>query len=162
MKQTYEQETNSTIQLLRGQSGFSILAIVFVMLVLSAIGYSMARMMATKQMSVPVTAQSSRAFYLAQGGLDWAGKYLDGLSPDQWSGLDQGACADYQSLTPSVTKTLGTGNFNLIFCDYNCTTVPSNQEITVISVGEHGNGKRTVATKLHRELWFGCYEPSCS
>ena len=119
-------------------------------------------MMAAKQRSIPVTAQSSRAFYLAQGGLDWAGKHLDGLSPDQWSGLDQGDCANYEGFTPAITKSVGNGSFNLIFCDYNCSTDPSNQEITVISIGEHGKGKRTVATKLHRELWFGCYEPTCS
>jgi len=76
MRQICEQPRKSPIRLLRGQGGFSILAIVFVMLVLSAIGYSMARMMATKQKTVPIVAQSSSAFVVAEGGINWAGKYL--------------------------------------------------------------------------------------
>ncbi len=35
--------------LLKGQGGFSVMVIIFVMLVLTVIGYSMTRMMATKQ-----------------------------------------------------------------------------------------------------------------
>jgi Tfp pilus assembly protein PilX len=60
MKQTYEQKTN--------------LVVIFVMLVLTVIGYSMTRMMATKQKLVPVTAQSSSAFYVAEGGINYAGR----------------------------------------------------------------------------------------
>jgi hypothetical protein len=33
MKQTYEQKTNGLIRLLRGESGFSVLVVIFVMLV---------------------------------------------------------------------------------------------------------------------------------
>jgi Tfp pilus assembly protein PilX len=66
-------------ELLKGQGGFSVLVVIFVMLVLTVIGYSMTRMMATKQKSVPVTAQSSSAFYVAEGGINWSGKYLSDL-----------------------------------------------------------------------------------
>ena len=159
MRKTFELLIRNPIRLLRGESGFSVLVIVFVMLVLSVIGYSLTNMMVAKQKSVPVTAQSNRAFYMAEGGLDWAGKYLDGLHPDEWRNLDQGACSP--DITPSITKTLGNGSFGIIFCDYDCTTDPSNQEITVISIGRQGDGIRKVATKLHRELWFGCYPPDC-
>ena len=151
-----------TAETVRSQNGFSILAVVFVMLVLSVIGYSLTSMMATKQRSIPVTAQSSRAFYLAQGGLDWAGKYLDGLNPDEWSDFQLDCDDELDEGDASVTKEVGNGSFHLIFCGYGCTTDPSNQEITVISIGKHGDGVRRIRTTFHRELWFGCYEPTCS
>jgi Tfp pilus assembly protein PilX len=146
MKQTYEQETSSPIQLLRGQSGFSILAIVFVMLVLSAIGYSMARMMATKQKSVPVVAHSSSAFVVAEGGINYGGKYLSDLV--SWSSLDD------------HTKTLGNGSFTLSFSDYcahgNCPEGGSNMCVTVTSAGTYGNGTRVLASRFCREQGYGC------
>jgi Tfp pilus assembly protein PilX len=146
MKQTCEQETKGPIGLLRGQGGFSILAIVFVMLVLSAIGYSMARMMATKQRSVPITAQSSSAFYVAEGGINWAGKYLSDLV--SWSSV-----AD-------ETKTLGNGNFTLSFSDYcahgSCPEGGTNMCVTATSTGTHGDGTRVLASRFCREQGYGC------
>ena len=91
-------------ELLRGQDGFSVMVVIFAMLVLTVIGYSMTRMMATKQKLVPVTAQSSSAFYVAEGGINYAGKYLSDLV--SWS---------YAS---NQTKTLGSGGFTVSFSDY--------------------------------------------
>ena len=146
MKQTHEQGTNSPIRLLRGQGGFSILAIVFVMLVLSAIGYSMARMMATKQKSVPVVAHSSSAFVVAEGGINYGGKYLSDLV--SWSSLT------------SQTKSLGNGSFTLSFSDY-CAhgSYPeggSNMCVTVTSTGTYGEGTRVLASRFCREQGYGC------
>ena len=146
MKQTHEQETNSPIRLLRGQGGFSILAIVFVMLVLSAIGYSMARMMATKQMSVPVTAQSTSAFYVAEGGINYAGKYLSDVV--SWSSL-----TDH-------TKSLGNGSFTVSFSDYcaygDCPEGGTNMCVTATSTGTCGEGTRVLIARYCREQGFGC------
>ena len=146
MKQTCEQKTKGLIQLLRGQDGFSIMAIVFVMLVLSVIGYSMARMMATKQKSVPVVAQSSNAFVAAEGGINYSGKYLSDLV--SWSSLgDQ-------------TKTLGNGSFTLSFSDYcaygSCPEGGTNMCVTVTSTGTYGNGTRVLASRFCREEGYGC------
>ncbi len=80
------------------------MVVIFVMLVLTVIGYSMTRMMATKQKSVPVTAQSSSAFYVAEGGINYTGKYLSDLV--SWSSLTD------------ESKNLGNGNFNVVFSDY--------------------------------------------
>ena len=146
MKQTCEQKTKGPIRLLRGQSGFSILVIVFVMLVLSAIGYSMARMMATKQKSVPIVAHSSSAFVVAEGGINWAGKYLSDLV--SWSSLS------------GQSKNLGSGSFNVAFSDYcahgSCPEGGTNMCVTANSTGNYGNGKRVLASRFCREQGYGC------
>ena len=146
MEQTYEQRTNGPIGLLRGQGGFSILAIVFVMLVLSVVGYSMARMMATKQKSVPVVAHSSSAFVIAEGGINWAGKYLSDVV--SWSSLSD------------QSKNLGNGNFTIAFSDYcahgSCPEGGTNMCVTATSTGTSGDGRRVLASRFCREQGYGC------
>jgi Tfp pilus assembly protein PilX len=146
MKQTCKQKTNGLIRLLRGQGGFSVMVIIFVMLVLTAIGYSMTRMMATKQKSVPVNAQSSSAFYVAEGGLNYAGKYLSDLV--SWSyATDQ-------------AKNLGNGNFNVTFSDYcahgSCPEGGTNMCVTATSTGTYADGTRVLASRFCREEGYGC------
>ena len=146
MKQTNEQKKNGLIRLLRGQDGFSVMVIIFVMLVLTAIGYSMTRMMATKQKSVPVNAQSSSAFYVAEGGLNYAGKYLSDLV--SWS---------YAS---NQTKTLGSGGFTVSFSDYcdygSCPEGGTNMCVTATSIGTYADGTRVLASRFCREEGYGC------
>ena len=133
-------------ELLRGQGGFSILAIVFVMLVLSAVGYSMARMMATKQKSVPVVAHSSNAFVVAEGGINWAGKYLGDVV--SWSSLSD------------QSKNLGNGSFTVAFSDYcphgRCPEGGTNMCVTATSTGTYGDGTRVLASRFCREQGYGC------
>ena len=146
MKQTYEQEINGPIGLLRGQGGFSIMVIVFVMLVLSVVGYSMARMIATKQKTVPVVAHSSNAFVAAEGGINYGGKYLSDLV--SWSSVED------------QTKTVGNGSFTLSFSDYcaygSCPEGGTNMCVTVTSTGTYGNGTRVLASRFCREEGYGC------
>ena len=146
MKQTCEQETNGLIRLLRGQGGFSVIVIIFVMMVLTVIGYSMTRMMATKQKSVPVTAHSSSAFFVAEGGINWSGKYLSDLV--SWSSLSD------------ESKNLGNGNFNVAFSDYcaygNCPEGGTNMCVTATSTGTFGDGTRVLASRYCREQGYGC------
>jgi len=146
MKQINEQKTNGSIQLLRGQGGFSVMVIIFVMLVLTVIGYSMTRMMATKQKSVPVNAQSSSAFYVAEGGINYAGKYLSDLV--SWSSLTD------------ESKTLGSGGFTVSFSDYcahgSCPEGGTNMCVTSTSTGTYGNGTRVLASRYCREQGYGC------
>jgi len=147
MKKVKNKLTRISAELVRSQKGFSILAIVFVMLVLSAIGYSMARMMATKQKSVPVTVQSSSAFVVAEGGINWAGKYLSDLV--SWSSLS------------NQSKNLGNGSFNIAFSGY-CAHGTCDPEagtymcITVQSTGTYGDGKRVLTARFCREQGYGC------
>jgi Tfp pilus assembly protein PilX len=146
MRQTYELLIKTPIRLLRGQEGVSILAIMFVMVVLTAIGYSMARMMATKQMSVPVTAQSSSAFYVAEGGINYAGKYLSDL-------------VSWGSLTDQ-TKSLGNGSFTVSFSEYcaygNCPELGTYMCVTATSTGTYQEGKRVLISRFCREQGYGC------
>ena len=146
MKQTYEQETNGLIRLLRGQGGFSVMVIIFAMLVLTVIGYSMTRMMATKQKLVPVTAYSSSAFFVAEGGINYAGKYLSDLV--SWSSLSD------------ESKNLGNGNFNVAFSDYcahgSCPEGGTNMCVTATSTGTYVDGTRVLASRFCREQGYGC------
>ena len=145
MWKLYEQ-LKKPVYLLRGQSGFSVMVIIFVMLVLTVIGYSMTRMMATKQKSVPVTAHSSSAFYVAEGGINWAGKYISDLV--SWSSLTD------------ESKNLGNGNFNVAFSDYcaygSCPEGGTNMCVTATSTGTYGDGTRVLASRYCREQGYGC------
>ena len=134
------------VELLRGQGGFSVMVIIFVMLVLTVIGYSMTRMMATKQKSVPVNAQSSSAFYVAEGGINYAGKYLSDLV--SWNSLSDQA------------KNLGNGNFNVAFSDYcahgSCPEGGTNMCVTATSTGTYVDATRVLASRFCREEGYGC------
>jgi Tfp pilus assembly protein PilX len=135
-------------ELLRGQEGVSIVLVVFVMLVLSAIGYSMARMMATKQMSVPVVADSSNAFAMAESGINWAGKHLSDLRT--WSSGSEGP------------KTVGNGSFTVTFTELcwwggeTCEEGDTKMCITVQSKGTYGDGERRLRMRFCREQGEGC------
>ena len=133
-------------ELLRSQDGFSVLVVIFVMLVFTVIGYSMTRMMATKQKTVPVTAHSSSAFYVAEGGINYAGKYLSDLV--SWSSLSD------------ESKNLGNGNFNVAFSDYcaygSCPEGGTNMCVTATSTGTFGDGTRVLASRYCREQGYGC------
>ena len=145
MEQTCEQKTNGLIRLLRGEGGFSVMVVIFAMLVLTVIGYSMTRMMATKQKTVPVTAQSSNAFYLAESGINYAGKYLSDLVTWPPSG---------------ETKNIGNGNFTIAYSDYcahgGCPEGGTNMCVTANSTGNSGNATRVLASRYCREQGYGC------
>ena len=146
MRKVKNKSKRMLAKLLRGQDGFSVLVVIFVMLVFTVIGYSMTRMMATKQKTVPVTAHSSSAFYVAEGGINYAGKYLSDLV--SWSSLSD------------ESKNLGNGNFNVAFSDYcaygSCPEGGTNMCVTATSTGTFGDGARVLASRFCREQGYGC------
>ena len=146
MRKVKHKSKRMLAKLLRGQDGFSVMVVIFVMMVFTVIGYSMTRMMATKQKSVPVTAQSSSAFYVAEGGINWSGKYLSDLV--SWSSLSD------------ESKNLGNGNFNVAFSDYcaygSCPEGGTNMCVTATSTGTFGDGARVLASRFCREQGYGC------
>jgi hypothetical protein len=103
-------------------------------------------MVATKQKSVPVAAQSTSAFYVAEGGINYAGKYLSDLV--SWSSLKD------------ATKSLGNGSFTVSFSDYcaygNCPEAGTYMCVTATSTGTYGDGTRVLASRYCREQGFGC------
>jgi len=145
MRKVKNKSKRMLAKLLRGQGGFSVLVIIFVMMVLTVIGYSMTRMMATKQKTVPVTAQSSNAFYLAESGINYAGKYLSDLVTWPPSG---------------ETKNIGNGSFTLAYSDYcthgSCPEGGTNMCVTANSTGNSGNATRVLASRYCREQGYGC------
>ena len=148
MRKVKNKSKRTLADLLRGQDGFSVMVIIFVMLVLTAIGYSMTRMMATKQKSVPVTAHSSSAFYVAEGGINYAGKYLSDSDHMFWISL------------PDQTKSLGNGSFTVTFSDYctygDCSEGGTKMCVTATSTGTYGDGTRVLATRFCRDEGYGC------
>jgi Tfp pilus assembly protein PilX len=122
------------------------MVVIFAMLVLTVIGYSMTRMMATKQKSVPVNAQSSSAFYVAEGGINYAGKYLSDIV--SWSSLSD------------ESKSLGSGGFSVSFSDYcasgSCPEGGTNMCVTATSTGTYADGTRVLASRYCREFGEGC------
>ena len=142
MRKGMNKLTRMPLELLRSQKGFSVLVVIFVMLVLSAIGYSMTNMMATKQKSLPVMAESNSAFYLAESGVNWAGKQLSDLV--SWSAQEG----------ETITKNLGGGSFEISFASYGQDS--TGEWITVTSTGRDGNGVRVLNSTFYRELGYGC------
>jgi hypothetical protein len=97
-------------------------------------------MMVAKQKSVPVTTQSSNAFSAAEGGMNYAGKYLSDLV--SWiRAADQ-------------TKALGDGSFTISFSGYDYDG--TKEWITVTSTGNYGDGKRVLSASFERDMGFGC------
>jgi len=103
-------------------------------------------MMATKQKSVPVTAQSGSAFYVAEGGINYAGKYLSDV-------------VLWNSLTDQ-TKSLGNGSFSVSFSDYcaygGCAEGGTKMCVTATSTGTYGDGARVLASRFCRDQGYGC------
>jgi Tfp pilus assembly protein PilX len=146
MRQIRNKSRRILAELLRGQGGFSVMVIIFVMLVLTAVGYSMTRMMAAKQKSVPITAYSSSAFYVAEGGIGYAVKYLSELV--SWSSLSD------------ESRSLGNGGFTVSFSDYcahgSCPEGGTNMCVTATSTGTYRDGTRVLASRFCREEGYGC------
>jgi hypothetical protein len=103
------------------------------MVVLTAIGYTFTALMASKQESVPATLHASRAFYIAEAGIQYAGKYLEGLG--DWT------------TAANQNKNLGGGSFTVSFTDYAAGPPAS---IVATSTGTYGTGERVIKATFQR------------
>lgn len=120
MKKNYFQK------ILRRKEGISAIALIVAILLLGSIGYIMSTLMSRSQESVPRTLDSSRAFYVAQGGVEYVGKYLNGQ-------------ANWMALTnPPTSRTLGTGNFTVAFFPVD------NLNLTATITGNSGSAHRAI------------------
>ncbi len=121
------------LSFIKNERGISIVAIIFTMLVLTSLGYTLSALMVAKQKSVSPTLDGGKSFYIAEGGINYAGKYLDGLS--DWS------------TTSIQTKGLGSGSFTVTFSDY---TSGSPETIIATSTGTYGTGTRMLKASFER------------
>lgn len=121
------------LSFIKNERGFSIVAIIFTMLVLTSLGYTLSALMVAKQKSVSPTLDGGKSFYITEGGINYAGKYLDGLA--DWS------------TASSQTKNLGSGSFTVTFSDY---TSGSPESIIAMSTGTFGAGTRVLKASFER------------
>ncbi len=127
------QLARASVKLVRNQHGASILAVIFVMLVLTSIGYTFSLMMAAKQESVSSTLDAGMSFYMAEAGTSYAGKYLANL-------------ADWNTASTQA-KNLGGGSFSVAFSDY--AAGPPNT-IIATSTGTYNTGTRVLKATFQR------------
>jgi Tfp pilus assembly protein PilX len=118
------------LRMLENEKGVSLLAVVFVILVLTAIGYTFTAMMAAKQKSVPATIEGGKAFFIAEAGLEYGATYLKNLA--NWS------------TATSQTKNLGGGSFTVTFA------APVGNTIQATSTGTYGAGTRQLKATFTR------------
>jgi Tfp pilus assembly protein PilX len=133
MKMLLPQLARASVKLVRNQHGASILAVIFVMLVLTSIGYTFSLMMAAKQESVSSTLDAGMSFYMAEAGMNYAGKYLDGL-------------ADWTTAATQA-KSLGGGSFSAAFSSYDAGPP---ETIIAESTGTYNTGTRVIKSTFER------------
>jgi hypothetical protein len=134
-----DENTRRIAGLLKNQRGISILAIVLVFVVLAAIGYTFSAMMVRKQISIPVTLDGGRAFYVAEGGIQFAQRHLSGLSSAQWA------------VPPAnETRNLGGGSFTVVFSNY--VSGGGIESLDATSTGTYGTGTRELVVTFTRPL----------
>ena len=78
----------------------SLIALVVTISLLGVVGFIMSSLMISQQETSPRFLDSTRAFHLAQGGVNFAGKYLQGQS-------------DWSSVPGPLNRSLGSGNFRI-------------------------------------------------
>jgi hypothetical protein len=114
-----------------GEKGVSVIVLIVTILLLGNIGYIMSSLMVSSQESIPRTFASNRAFYLAQGGINYTGKYLMGVS-------------DWNTLSGSFSRNLGTGNFTVAFSGTTAT------DVTATITGNDGSAHRQIIASFHK------------
>jgi hypothetical protein len=118
----------------KNERGSAVLTVIFVLLILTGIGYTLSDMMTAKVTSLPETLDSSKAFYLSEAGIQYADKYLNDL-------FDWGTAVN-------DTKNLGEGSFSVTFSDY---TPGTPESINVTSVGTAGMAQRVLKGTFERD-----------
>lgn len=112
------------------EKGISVIALIAAILLLGSIGYVMSSLMVGSQESTPRTLDSARAFYVAQGGVEYTGKYLQGVT--NWGSVG------------NLTLNLGSGNFTVTFSPVDS----SNIDATI--TGNFGSAHRLILVRYNR------------
>lgn len=114
------------------EKGISAIALIVAILLLGSIGYIMSSLMSRSQESIPRTLDSTRAFYIAQGGVKYVGNYLNGQS--NWISLTN----------PPISVTLGSGNFMVSYSPVDA------YHLTATITGNSGTAHRAITVSYKR------------
>ena len=117
----------------RNQRGLSLVAVVFVIVILAGFSYTLTDMMASKQDSVVNILHSSKTFHIVDAGIQYADKYLQDL-------------ADWTTAADDVIN-FGGGSFTLTFSGYDGGPP---ERIDVDSTGSFGTAARTIVKTFER------------
>jgi hypothetical protein len=123
----------SYLFVLKKEKGISVIALIVAILLLGSIGIIMSSLMVRSQESIPRGLDTSRALYLVQAGVEFTGKYLQGVS-------------DWSTLSGTLTRNLGTGSFQIQWGAYDSGT----QTINVTIQGTSGSARRQVTAALQK------------
>jgi hypothetical protein len=125
-------QLSSYMAILKKEKGISAIALIVAILLLGSIGYIVSNLMARSQESIPRSLNTARAFYLAQGGVEYVGKYLNGQ-------------ADWMNLTsPPTNKSLGTGNFTVSYSPVD------GANLDAVITGYSGTAQRRITVRYNR------------
>ncbi|MCU0579873.1 MAG: hypothetical protein MUF69_10065, partial [Desulfobacterota bacterium] len=115
-----------------GEKGSAVIIMVATLAILGVVGYVLGTLMARHQESIPTNMDSARAFAIAQSGVEFVGKYLEGRP-------------DYTTVSTPPTMTLGTGTFSTAFSGVTATRLDAT--ITGVS----GTATRRITVRYQKK-----------
>lgn len=119
----------------KNQKGLSLIALIIVLLVLGTIAVILSRLMATHQETVPLFLDTTRAFYAAQGGVWYVGKYLKDSGGNDWTAV---------SPPPNQPIRLGKGSFSVAFAPVDA------DHLTATIIGSSGAAQRQIIVHFEK------------
>lgn len=120
---------------IKKEKGFSVIALIVAILLLGSIGYIMSSLMTRSQETIPRTLDSIRAFYVAQGGMEYVGKYLEASGGSDWTTAP---------VPPNQPIALGNGNFTVSFSPVDA------DNLTATITGYVGSAHRRVIASFQK------------
>lgn len=119
----------------KNEKGLSLIGLIVAILVLGTIGIILSRLMSAHQESIPLVLDTTRAFYAAQGGVEYAGKYLKTSGGNDWTLV---------APIPNQPKNMGMGTFTVTF------TPLDADHLTAVVIGTSGAAQRQITVRFEK------------
>lgn len=113
------------------ESGFILIAAIIIMTLLGFLGVTASYLFTSGTTTTKDYLLSARAFYIAEGGVEYVGKYLRDLP-------------DWSTVTPPGAVSLGSGNFSVVF------TNQAVNNLDAVVTGNSGNAQRQVTATFQK------------
>ncbi|MGK0673785.1 MAG: hypothetical protein ABWU16_03890 [Halothiobacillaceae bacterium] len=127
---------------MKDSQGFSIIMVIFVLVVLAGLGVVMAQLATTQHLGLIMAQDGRQAYYAARAGLEWGRRRAqDGHCTSSTTFNVESFSVTVQCQTWSQVVTEGTEGF----ISYHLTSTAS------LHAGAHG----TVSRKLQMDVWRG-------